>query len=139
MSRDVHGYVAGPGEGAAGHRPDVKATAASTGGALTVLESTVGEGGGPPRHVHAREDECFSVLAGTVAVTCGDDAFQAGPDSFVFLPRGIPHAFRATGGPARLPLIAVPGGIEHYFTEINRAGTAEEQERAGARYGIRVV
>jgi hypothetical protein len=36
-------------------------------------------------------------------------------------------------------LIAVPGGTEHYFGEINNAATVAEQERIGAKYGIRVV
>jgi hypothetical protein len=43
-------------------------------------------------------------------------------------------------GPARpLQLIAVPGGIEDYFHEINTASTDAERHRIGERYGIRVV
>jgi mannose-6-phosphate isomerase-like protein (cupin superfamily) len=137
VSSDVRGYVLGPGAGVAGNGPDVKATAAVTAGALTVMESTVTQG--PPRHVHANEDECFYVLAGTVVVSCGDDVFEAGPRSFVFLPRGIPHTFHAEGSPADVLLIAVPGGIEHYFSEINNADSIGEQERIGAKYDIRVV
>jgi quercetin dioxygenase-like cupin family protein len=79
------------------------------------------------------------VLEGTVTGTCGDEAFEAAPGSFVFLPRGLAHAFRAADGEARLLLIAVPGGIEHYFGEINNATSIAEQERIGARYGIRVI
>jgi mannose-6-phosphate isomerase-like protein (cupin superfamily) len=134
---NLAGYVAGPGEGVTGGGPDVKATAAATGGALTVMESVIRQG--PPRHVHAHEDECFYVLEGTVAGTCGDVAFEAGPGSFVFLPRGLAHAFRAAEGEVRVLLIAVPGGIEHYFGEINNAASAAEQEQIGARYGIRIV
>ena len=137
MTGVVRGYVLGPGAGVAGSGPDVKATAAVTAGALTVMESTVTQG--PPRHVHAHEDECFYVLDGTVVVTCGEDVFEAGPRSFVFLPRGIPHTFHAADGQADLLLIAVPGGIEHYFGEINKAVSVEEQERIGAKYDIRVV
>jgi len=133
----VRGYVLGPGARVAGSGPDVKATAAVTAGALTVMESTVTQG--PPRHVHAHEDECFYVLDGTVVVTCGEDVFEAWPRSFVFLPRGIPHTFHAADGQADLLLIAVPGGIEHYFGEINKAVSVEEQERIGAKYDIRVV
>jgi mannose-6-phosphate isomerase-like protein (cupin superfamily) len=73
-----------------------------------------------------------------VTGTYGDEAFEAAPGSFVFLPRGLPHVFRAEGE-ARLLLISVPGGIEHYFGEINQASSVAEQERIGARYGIRVV
>jgi quercetin dioxygenase-like cupin family protein len=137
VSEDVRGYVAGPGTGVAGNDPHVKAVAAVTAGSLTVMESTITQG--PPRHVHAHEDECFYVLAGTVMVSCGDDVLEAGPRSFVFLPRGIPHTFHAADGQADVLFIAVPGGIEHYFAEINKAVSAEEQERIGAKYDIRVV
>lgn len=44
--------------------------------------------------------------------------------------------YSRTSGVAELLLIAVPGGIEHYFSEISQAADAEEQERIGARYGI---
>lgn len=40
---------------------------------------------------------------------------------------------------ARDVVIAVPGGIEHYFGEVNNAATVAEQEQIGAKYGIRVV
>jgi mannose-6-phosphate isomerase-like protein (cupin superfamily) len=72
-------------------------------------------------------------------VRCGGDAYDAGPGSFVFLPRGRPHRFWSAGQPARLLLIAVPGGIEAYFAEINAAATDAERHQVGERYGIRVV
>jgi hypothetical protein len=59
--------------------------------------------------------------------------------SFVFLPRGRPHRFSAADRPARLLLIAVPGGIKDYFHQINTAATDDERHRIGERYGIRVV
>jgi hypothetical protein len=41
--------------------------------------------------------------------------------------------------PPGLLLIAVPGGIEDYFREINAAASDAERRRIGERYGIRVV
>jgi mannose-6-phosphate isomerase-like protein (cupin superfamily) len=116
---------------------DLKASRQSTGGALSVFETSIDAG--PPLHVHEREDECFYVLAGALSVRCGSEEFDAGPGSFVFLPRGRPHQFSAAGPTARLLLIAVPGGIEDYFREINAAATDDERIRIGADYGIRVV
>jgi hypothetical protein len=52
---------------------------------------------------------------------------------------GRPHRFRAREQPARLLLIAVPGGIEDYFRQINNAATDEELRQIGEQYGIRVV
>jgi hypothetical protein len=95
-----------------------------------------GIGAGPPLHVHDREDECLYVLDGELTVRCGGDAFTAAAGSFVFLPRSRPHRFWAPGPPARLLLIAVPGGIEDYFLQINAAASDQERRQVGERYGI---
>src|SRR2546421_12861967 len=98
------GYVLRPGEGVGGQDdPDVKASRVSTEGALTVIESDTT--GGAPRHVHAHEDECFYVLDGTTTVECGDDTWEPGRGAFVFLPRGVPHAWDVVGERARVLII----------------------------------
>jgi mannose-6-phosphate isomerase-like protein (cupin superfamily) len=130
------GYVVSADAGLAGD-PGLKASRHSTGGALSVFETSIGAG--PPLHVHDREDECFYVLDGELSIRCGADAFDAAAGSFVFLPRGRPHRFWAAGPAARLLLIAVPSGIEDYFGEINAAASDAERRRIGERYGIRVV
>jgi mannose-6-phosphate isomerase-like protein (cupin superfamily) len=136
MTDFLAGYVALPGAGLGGD-PGMKASKHSTGGSLSVFETTIAAG--PPLHVHDHEDECFYVLDGELSVRCGDDILHAPAGSFVFLPRGRPHRFWATGQPARLLLITVPGGIEDYFGQINNAAHDEEQHRIGEQYGIRVV
>ncbi len=115
----TRGYVVGPGEGVADRSPRVKASGRSTGGSLTLIETTID--GGPPRHTHSREDENFYVLTGALEVQCGDDRFWAGPGSFVFLPRNLPHGFRSVGGPATALLIVTPGGLDDYFAELSAA------------------
>ena len=136
MTDFLTGYAVAAGAGLASD-PGLKASHRSTCGALSVFETSIG--GGPPLHVHDREDECFYVLDGKLSIRCGGEAFDAAAGSFVFLPRGRPHRFRAVGRPARLLLIAVPGGIEDYFREINAASGDDERTRIGERYGIRVV
>lgn len=92
MDKNVtRGYILRPGEHVSGEAADVKASASSTGGVLTLIESHTD--GGAPLHVHSREDECFYVLEGRLMVRCGDEQFDAGPSSFVFLPRGVPHSW----------------------------------------------
>jgi len=117
--RVTRGYVVGPDEGVPDRGADVKASGRSTGGSLTVIELAID--GGPPRHMHTREDESFYVFTGTLDVQCGDDRFEAGPRSFVFLPRNLPHAFRSIGGPSTALLIATPGGLDDYFAELHAA------------------
>jgi mannose-6-phosphate isomerase-like protein (cupin superfamily) len=134
----VRGYVVGPGEGVPDRGPHVKASGLSTGRSLTVMELAVD--GGPPRHTHTREDESFYMFTGTVHVECGDDRFEAGPGSFVFLPRNLPHAFRSVGGPATALLIVTPGGLDTYFAELHNAiqtnADPAELKRIQDTYGI---
>ncbi|HEX8859102.1 MAG TPA: cupin domain-containing protein [Actinomycetes bacterium] len=134
----TRGYVVGPGEGVPGRGPEVKASGQSTAGSLTVIEVSID--GGPPRHTHTHEDESFYVLTGTLEVECGDDRFQAGRGSFVFLPRNLPHVFRSVGGRATALLIVTPGGLDEYFAELSavlRAHADPAQVRAiQQRYGI---
>jgi mannose-6-phosphate isomerase-like protein (cupin superfamily) len=88
MTDFLTGYVIPGGAGLAGD-PGLKPSRHSTGGALSVFETSIGAG--PPLHVHDREDECLYVLDGELSIRCGGDAFDAGAGSFVFLPRGRPH------------------------------------------------
>src|ERR1700761_7741926 len=118
MTEFLPGYALLPGTGVADD-PNVKASRPTTGGALSVFESTIEAG--PPLHVHDRDDECFYVLDGDLSVRCGSDVFDAAAGSFVFLPRGRPHRFWARDTSARLLLIAVPGGVEHDFDQLNNA------------------
>ena len=136
MTDFLAGYVVPPGAGIAG-RSGLKASQRSTGGALSVFETTIEAG--PPLHVHDREDECFYVLGGELSIRCGSDTFDAPAGSFVFLPHGRPHRFWAKDQPARLLLITVPGGIEDYFHQINNASDDEERRQIGEHYRIRVV
>jgi mannose-6-phosphate isomerase-like protein (cupin superfamily) len=56
----------------------LKATAASTGKSYTVVECLTAPGGGPPPHVHTREDEFWYVLDGTL-IRIGDEVHAVGP------------------------------------------------------------
>ena len=103
------------------NRMTIKATAEMTGGAYGLVEAIGPAGSGPPLHVHHREDEAFWLLEGRLTVRCGDETFTAGPGSYTFLPRGVPHTFRVEGDqPARLLSICSPGGFEAYFAAAGR-------------------
>ena len=134
----VRGYAVGPGEGVSDRGSDVKASGRSTGGSLTVMELALD--GGPPRHTHTREDESLYVFTGVVDVECDEDRFEAGPGSFVFLPRNLPHAFRSVGGPVTALLIVTPSGLDSYFAEMHAAMRSNadpaEIRRIQDTYGI---
>jgi mannose-6-phosphate isomerase-like protein (cupin superfamily) len=96
----------------------IKARADDTGGALGALEGAFyHEGYGPPLHVHTREDEVIYVLEGQIRFSVGDDEFVAGPGTWVWQPRGVPHSFKVESESARALIIFTPGGGERMFEE----------------------
>lgn len=73
-----------------------------------------------PFHVHRKEDEAFYILEGTVAFLCGDVWHVAGPGTWVYGPRDIPHGFRVIGtSPARMLLQCAPAGFERFVRELS--------------------
>src|SRR2546425_1549531 len=95
-----------------GQLATIKATAADTGGAYTLVEIEVGPGYSTPLHVHHREDEGFWMLEGSATFEVGDNTFEAMPGTHLFGPRGIPHRWAAGPDGARLLYLFAPGGFE---------------------------
>jgi mannose-6-phosphate isomerase-like protein (cupin superfamily) len=118
---------------------------AGSGAGLSLFEEVHRESGGPPMHVHHREDEVFRVVEGRFRMQVGDEAFEAGPGDTLFLPRGVPHCFFSVGGGAGRLLIALqPGGFERFFLEVAAEGLAvpADMERVAAiaaGYGLEFV
>ena len=93
----------------------IKARAETTGGALGVVEARLYRGFGPPLHVHRREDEAIYVLDGEVRFRQGDDELLAGPGTWVWGPRDVPHAFKVESEHARMLIVVTPAGFERMF------------------------
>jgi mannose-6-phosphate isomerase-like protein (cupin superfamily) len=93
-------------------------TGAQTGGTFTLVEIRVLPGGGPPPHLHRREEETFFVLEGQVSFWIDGRVLTAGPGDCVFGPRNIPHRFfNASDQPVRLLVLASPSGLEEFFQQ----------------------
>lgn len=104
-----------------GNRMVVKAGAETTGGGFGLVESWIPAGSSPPLHVHHREDESFWVLEGRIRFHCDGEDVEAGPGSFVFLPRDVPHTFVVEGGEtAHILTLLTPGGGERFFLDGGR-------------------
>lgn len=113
-----------------------------TGGALAVLDVVVPSGEGPPLHVHTREDETAYVLEGEVRWKLGDEMRPAPAGSFVFIPRGLPHAFHNPGQEqARMLITFSPSGMEGFFEGLSQltAFDPEAFRSVGAEHGMDVV
>jgi quercetin dioxygenase-like cupin family protein len=116
-------------------------TGEESGGAYFAMEALVPTGGGPPPHVHRREDETFYLLEGEIEFRLGDETITAGAGDFVNVPRGTVHSFRNAGSEtARMVLTFTPAGMEHFFEETlepapNGARTAPDNaDEVAARY-----
>ena len=95
------------------------ATGEDTGGRYALWEAVVPPGGGPPPHVHSREQEGFYVLEGEITFTVGDQRLVATAGTFASLPVGTPHSFKNEGGrPARMLISVAPAGLEKMFFEV---------------------
>jgi quercetin dioxygenase-like cupin family protein len=128
----------------------IKARARDTAGALGVIEGTFYRGFGPPLHVHSREDEALYVLEGQIRFRLGEDEFVAGPGTWFWGPRGVPHAFKVESESARALVVVTPGGFERMFEEAGApVADSPEPPQSGydpevaiaisARFGFEVV
>jgi mannose-6-phosphate isomerase-like protein (cupin superfamily) len=127
------GYLLRAGAGVGGDS-GLKASAASSGGSLTVIDSDT-DGGAPP-HTHTREDEAMYVLAGSIIAHVGDEEFHAGEGDFVFMPRGVQHDWDVEGGSARVLIIAAPGGLDRFLEEFHAAGDWAARDEVAGRFGL---
>src|ERR1051326_2489596 len=65
-----------------------------TGGVVSAVESHDVPNGGPPPHIHHREDETFQVLEGEYEFMVDGKKFIAAKGATIFAPRGISHTYR---------------------------------------------
>ncbi len=131
---------------------EIKATAASTGGNLTIIEVSCPPGYEAPLHVHHREDEAFWVLEGSVTIEVGEAGIAAGPGDYAFGPRDIPHRFSVGEAGCRMLFILTPAGLEGLVREMSEPAAARtvpslasgppdlaQAQAIAARYGAELL
>jgi quercetin dioxygenase-like cupin family protein len=128
------------------------ATGEDTNGKYAMWEAVVPPGGGPPPHVHSREQEGFYILEGEITIHVGEERIVASAGMFANMPVGTPHSFKnESGKPARMLISVAPAGLEQMFFEVGvplaegatsaLPPTKEEINRllnAAPRYGIEI-
>ncbi|MEP1352415.1 MAG: cupin domain-containing protein [Tateyamaria sp.] len=94
-------------------------TTEASGGSMSIVDSSVPDGVGPPRHVHKAEDEIIIILDGRCELWLDGACFECGPGETAFIPRGTEHTFRVIGGaPCRQIVVLTPGGFEGFFKDM---------------------
>jgi quercetin dioxygenase-like cupin family protein len=112
-----------------------------TNGTISAVESHDVRGGGPPPHVHRREDETFQILEGEYEWVVGGKVFTAKKGATIFAPRGIAHTYRCIQAPGRLMCIITPAGFEGFFEEIDALSPQQQKDiprvlEIGKKYGL---
>ena len=108
-----------------------KVTGEHTCGALDYFTVEVAPHGGPPLHVHHKQEETIHVLHGRFKVRIGDETFELDEGGFAYLPSKVPHAFlNLTDAPAEIIVVYTPGGGHHFYEELGPATRNGTPDRA---------
>ncbi len=119
-----------------------KLTRQQTGGAYYLFEFEFDPESGNRLHVHRYEDEVVYVLEGAIQIRLGDVSLEAGTGGVAHLPKTIPHAlYNPLTTTSRYLAMAIPGGMEYFFEELELAqesGTLDNaiHRNISLRYGI---
>lgn len=75
--------------------------------------------GGPPLHLHHKQDEWFFVIRGEFKVQVGDEVLILKEGDSAFAPRKVPHTFSKTSeGVGQMMVLFQPAGkMEDFFIE----------------------
>ena len=96
-----------------------KVTGEDTGGAFDYFIVEVAPKGGPPLHVHHKQEETIHVLKGQYKIRIGDEIFYCQEGGFAYLPSNVPHAFlNLTDAPGEIVVVYTPGGGHKFYEEL---------------------
>ncbi|HEX5450001.1 MAG TPA: cupin domain-containing protein [Gaiellaceae bacterium] len=126
-----------------------KLTGVQTAGRFALWELVLPRGAAPPLHTHP-QDETFYVLEGDLVAWADTETARCGPGAVVFVPGGVPHAFRVESDSARVLFLSTPAGIEEFVRDLSEpAGypwlppppdgarvSAERMEKANRAHGV---
>jgi quercetin 2,3-dioxygenase len=122
---------------------DIKVSGKDSAGQLAVFEYTGNVKGGPPLHIHLKQDEIFFIVEGTYTFKVGDQLYELQPGDTIFLPRKVPHAFAQTSEKGKMYFMFQPAGkMEDYFRKLatfKGPPTPEEGAKLFADHEMKVV
>jgi len=129
---DPHLTIRPPGSGeriaAVGDAYTFLATSEHTSGRYAIWHAAIYPGGGPPPHVHTREEEAFFILRGELAAYDQGQRAAVGPGSLIILPKNSLHWFKnETDQPVEMLILIAPGGGEGMFLQFGTPWPSDER------------
>ena len=128
---------------AAGDEYRFLATGNDTDGQYFLIEAIVPPGGGPPFHIHTREEEGFYILEGELTFYGEEGKITAGPKTYLNIPKGAKHRFRNnTEQTVKMLFFFAPAGLEGMFEEFADLDPADSKttldmlNELGKRFGV---
>jgi quercetin dioxygenase-like cupin family protein len=121
---EAKGFVVAPGGGpvwnmAPGRSAALKMQGGDTADSVMAFEEAAPPGTETPMHLHHDSDEVTYVLSGEFTFKIGDEVTVGGAGTCAFMPRGVPHAWKNTGGDTgRALFLYTPAGAGRLFEEL---------------------
>jgi mannose-6-phosphate isomerase-like protein (cupin superfamily) len=96
-----------------------KVSGQDTDGGLFIFEQVSLRKGGPPRHLHHRQEEWFYVMDGEYVFEVGEERIRLRPGDSLLAPRQVPHVWAYVGeAPGKILIGFQPAGkMETFFEE----------------------
>jgi quercetin dioxygenase-like cupin family protein len=104
----------------------IKLRGGETGGSIMMFEQSLPVGTKSTLHLHRDCDEVAYIVSGELTSLVGDEVSVGGPGTCAFMPRGMRHAWKATG--------AETARVLFLYTPAKAGGLIEEQERTGRKF-----
>lgn len=114
---------------------DIKVSSKDTNGDLTIFEYTGNDKGGPPLHIHLKQDEIFYIVEGEYLVQVGEEKFYVKSGDTIFAPKLVPHTFAQLTDKGKMFYLFQPSGkMEDFFRKASKNSIQEPQTaEAGAK------
>ena len=144
---DAKGFVVHPGQGrvwdmAPGRSAAIKMQSRETGESVMMFEEIAPVGTTTNFHFHHYSDEMAYVLSGEITFKIGEKITVGGPGTCAFMPRGVPHAWKTTGGEtARVLFIYTPAEAGKALEELQQlqCPVASRPRQVFQRHGTEAV
>jgi len=121
-----------------------KVTKEDSAGTCSIFELITPPKGGPPRHIHHREDEWYYVVSGEYLFEVGGTKYTLPAGASIWAPRDIAHVWaNVATSDGRIILMCQPGGFENFFDESAKGMmdkmSATQMEAIMAKYGMETL